>query len=329
MIIIIDNKNERSLAVPDTKKSYRIKKKLMEDTFVVPRKLIKRLSEAGQHELKIFLVLAALEDTEDYYTEETLFAEVSEYVTEAEFSEGLAFLRGAGLLEQSNGTRRKSEKKEKEAPQIRTTHRSAYTSEFLAKEAGKSEFGELVNYATMRLGKSFSTAELSTLYSFKDQLLLPCDVIMLGIEHCASEGKASLRYIEKFLLDFADRGITDYDSAEEYIRSRKSYLSFEGKIRALAGIDKRTLTPREKAFISSWQEMNFPFDMIKLAYDKTVDNTKEFSMRYMNKILENWKNAGFKTAHDVETGDRKPDAADSGDSFNLDDFFKAAVERNQ
>ena len=314
----------------DTEKSYRIKKKLMEDTFAVPRKLIKRLSEATHNDLKIFLALAALEDTEDYYTEEALFSEVSEYVTEAEFSEGLAFLRGAGLLEQPRGTRKKAEKKEeKEAPTRKAPHRSAYSSEFLAVEAKSTEFGELVNYATMRLGKSFSTAELSTLYSFKDQLLLPFDVIMLGIEHCASEGKASIRYIEKFLINLSDRGITDYESAEEYIRQRNAYLSFEGKIRRLAGIDKRTLTSREKAFISAWQEMNFPFDMIKLAYDRTVDNTKEFSMRYMNKILENWKNAGFKTVKEAESGDMKPEALSNGDSFNLDDFFKAAVERNQ
>ncbi len=314
----------------DTEKSYRIKKKLMEDTFAVPRTLIKTLSEARQHELKIFLVLAALEDTEDYYTEEALFSEVSEYVTEAEFSEGLAFLRGAGLIEKPSGGRRKKIVEEEKKESVhKASHRVAYSSEFLAKEADKGDFGELVNYATMRLGKSFSTAELSTLYSFKDQLLLPCDVIMLGIEHCASEGKASIRYIEKFLLDLANRGITDYEGAEEYIRNRNAYLSFEGKIRRLAGIDKRTLTAREKAFISAWQEMDFSFDMIKLAYDRTVDNTKEFSMRYMNKILENWKNAGFKTVNEVESGDTKPESPSNGDSFNLDDFFKAAVERNQ
>ena len=316
----------------DTENSYRIRKKLMEDTFAVPRKLIKRLSGAGQHELKIFLILAALEDTEDYYTEESLFAEASEHMSEDEFLEGLAFLRGAGLIEKPAGTRKKISVevvKEKEEPVRRAPHRASYTSEFLAKEASNGDFGELVNYATMRLGKSFSNADLSTLYSFKDQLLLPCDVIMLGIEHCASEGKASIRYIEKFLQDFADRGITDYESAENYIRQRNAYLSFEGKIRRLAGIDKRALTAREKAFISAWQEMDFHFDMIKLAYDRTVDNTKSFSMSYMNKILESWKNAGFKNVEEVEKGDIKPQASDNGDSFNLDDFFKAAVERNQ
>ena len=75
--------------------------------------------------------------------------------------------------------------------------------------------------------------------------------------------------------------------------------------------------------------MDFHFDMIKLAYDRTVDNTKSFSMSYMNKILESWKNAGFKNVEEVEKGDIKPQASDNGDSFNLDDFFKAAVERNQ
>ena len=69
--------------------------------------------------------------------------------------------------------------------------------------------------------------------------------------------------------------------------------------------------------------------MIQLAYEKTVDNTKDFSMSYMNKILESWKNAGFKTIEEVERGDKKTSTDASGDSFNLDDFFKAAVERNQ
>lgn len=318
----------------DNEKSYRIKKKLFSDTFEVPRKLIAKLSEAGQHELKIFLALAALEDTEDYYTEEVLFAQVSEFMTESEFSEGLAFLRGAGLIEKPSGAKKvkerkevKPEKEEKATPRS-APHRTGYTSGFLAEEASKGEFCELVNYAMRRLGKSFNTSDVATLFSFKDELLLPYDVVMLGIEHCASEGKPSLRYIEKFLISLADQGITDYESAEAYIKRRKLYLSFEGKIRALAGIDKRTLTPREKTFISAWQEMDFPWDMIKLAYDKTVDNTKEFSMRYMNKILENWKNAGFRTVDEVELGDNKPESMEK-DSFNLDDFFKAAVERNQ
>lgn len=315
---------------------YRVKKKLMGDTFSLPRKLISRLSEAGEVELKIFLVLASLE-TEEYLTEEGILAELERAgVSVDDFSEGMAFLRGAGLIEKSTSKavdRITPVKAEAPPPEEKKTHRPtstpSYTSKQLAEAASKSEFREMMEWASNRLGKTFNTSDLATLYSFVDDLCLPYDVVMLGIEHCVSEGKPSLRYAEKLLIDFADRGINTYQLAEEYILKRKNFLSFEGSIRSLMGLGQRTLTSKEKAVLTQWQEWQMSDEMIKSAYEKTVEKTGHVSMSYMHKILESWHTAGFKTLKEVEQGDKKPTASAGNTTYNLDDFFKAAVESSR
>ncbi len=310
--------------------SYKIKKKLMSDSFSVPRKLISRLSEAGSCELKTFLIIASME-SDDVITEEEIISELEKAgVSTCDLSESLAFLRGAGLIER--GAARKQEKATepvaaKEEP-VNTVHRPSskpsYTSKQLAQAANEGEFRALVEWASNRLGKTFNTSDLSTLYSFCDYLCLPGDVVMLGIEHCVSEGKPSLRYAEKLLIDFADRDINTYQKAEDYILKRKSFLSFEGKIRTLMGLGQRTLTSKEKAMLAQWQEWMISDELIKLAYEKTVEKTGKASMSYMHKILESWHGAGFKTAAEVESGDKKP--AGSNSSFDPEEFFRAAVE---
>ena len=318
-------------------KGYKIKKKLLDDTFAIPRKLLSRLSEAGSCELKIFLIMASME-TDDAITEDAIVAELERAgVSSCDLSEGLAFLRGAGLIEKSSvkkgeastsyqkEEKEKKEKLEKHEEKHKSLSRPTYTSKQLAEAASGGGFRELVEWASNRLGKTFNTSDLSTLYSFSDYLCLPDDVIMLGIEHCVSEGKASLRYVEKLLIDFADREINTYQKAEEYILKRTNYLSFEGKMRAMMGLGQRALTSKEKAMLSAWQEWQSSEELIRLAYEKTVEKTGRVSMSYMHKILESWHISGFKTVSEVETGDKKP-STDS--SFDPDEFFKAALEKS-
>ncbi len=310
--------------------SYRIKKKLMGDSFAVPRKLISRLSEAGSCELKTFLIIASMESDDDV-TEEEIISELERAgVSTCDLSESLAFLRGAGLIEKGSAKKQEPSPKPIETVKksVQAVHRPSskpsYTSKQLAQAANEGEFRELVEWASNRLGKTFNTSDLSTLYSFCDYLCLPGDVVMLGIEHCVSEGKPSLRYAEKLLIDFADRDINTYQKAEEYILKRKSLLSFEGKLRTLMGLGQRALTSKEKAMLSQWQEWSLSDELIRLAYEKTVEKTGKVSMSYMHRILESWHGAGFKTASEVEVGDKKP--ASSTSSFDPEEFFRAAVE---
>ena len=116
--------------------SFRIKNKLMTDTFSLPKKIVNKLAEAGEVELKILILLASLEGGEEYFPEEELFEKVSELgMSESDFSEGLAFLRGAGLIEKST-----AKKKEKPELKAHIPSRPTYKSADIAKVVESSDF---------------------------------------------------------------------------------------------------------------------------------------------------------------------------------------------
>ena len=98
------------------------------------------------------------------------------------------------------------------------------------------------------------------------------------------------------------------------------------------GMGGRALTTKEKKYIASWiEKMNFSIEMIRLAYDKTVDVTHEPSCAYANGILERWYADGIDTPEKVKDADERRSAdkaMSTGSSFDNDDFFEAALRRS-
>ncbi len=317
---------------------FRLRQKPGEKGIFLPESVINSLLTATEAELKLLMLLAREGRDKDYLSESDLLPLCEGAGIDKEtFAEAMAFFRGAGLVENEDKAEKeiKPETEKPEPEPILPTpkkkpHPALYTSAQLADVAQTPKFRELVEFAARKLEKTFNTHDLSTLYSFVDTLALPYDVIMLGIEHCVGEGKMSLRYVEKLLMDFADKEIDTYDKADNYIRRRVMFKSFEGRIRTLMGLGQRSLTAREKAMLNSWQtEFCTPDELIVLAYEKTVEKTGKASMSYMNKILENWHTAGFKTVLDVEAGDVKAEPSSGNSSFNLEDFVQVAVARSE
>ena len=308
---------------------YRLKKQDGETGIFISDSMLDVLAGATDTEIKLLIFLAK-EGRDKFISENSLwdFAKDREIDREA-FVEALAFFRGAGFVESEEKTDTPLlPEKQKEVtlpvPTRRTAPRPTYTSVELAKAASEKEFLELVDFAGRSFKKTLNTNDVSLLYSFVDSLCLPYDVIMLGIEHCVTEGKTSLGYVDKLLRDFAEREINTYERAEDYIRARVLFKGFEGKIRTLMGLGQRSLTSREKAILTQWQsEWNISFDLITLAYERTIEKTGKASMSYMNKILENWHSAGFQTVDEVVSGDKKPE--ESSSTFDLDEFFQKAV----
>lgn len=61
----------------------------------------------------------------------------------------------------------------------------------------------------------------------------------------------------------------------------------------------RTLSPMEYEIINGWKEGNFSDDLIVTALKEAIYNGVS-NLRYIDKILYEWKKKGFKTAEDVE-----------------------------
>lgn len=186
-----------------------------------------------------------------------------------------------------------------------------------------------------RMGALLPFEDVAALFSLYDFVGLPPDVIVMLVEFCLQNGKRSLRYMEKVAVDWATRGITSVGAAEEYIMECERRGTLEGRVRALLGMGKRALSKKERDMIEQWAAGAVTDELLQAAYERAADATGDPTLAYMNRILSDWREKGFKTAQEA-LGEKKPPAARKGGrgksaerkgSLDLDDYEKRALER--
>lgn len=144
------------------------------------------------------------------------------------------------------------------------------------------------------LKKILSPSDFELIYSFVDWLGLPVEVVVMLLNFAAKRGKTGKRYLETVAIDWAEKGIDNVDTAEEYVRELELKQSNEGKIRGILGIYDRTLSQTEKKYINLWTtEKNISPELVAEAYDRTVAATGKLSWAYMNKIIMKWADEGI------------------------------------
>lgn len=195
--------------------------------------------------------------------------------------------------------------RKKRTGSAKTSYRTkpAYTSaEIDAAISENKDLDYLFKRAEKILNRLLSPSDYEMIYSFVDWLGLPVEVVVMLLTFVAAKGKTNKRYIETIALDWADKGITTYESAEEYIKELELKLSHEGKVRGILGIYDRALTQTEKKYIQLWCfEKDISAELIEEAYSRTVDATGKLSWAYMNKIIMNWFEDGIRTREDIKS----------------------------
>lgn len=191
----------------------------------------------------------------------------------------------------------------------------------------------MVDEAQRIIGKMFNPSEMNTLIGMLDYLSICEEGILMILAHCKRIGKTNLRSIEKYAYSLADREITEPQALEEEFRTVEAMRSFEGEIRSIFGMKSRALTAKESKMLRGWVSFGYGIDVVKLAYDITVNATGEPSMAYANAILERWNAEGLKTVEAIEQAieserEEKSGTPTLGNSFDTDDLFEAALKRS-
>ncbi len=193
-------------------------------------------------------------------------------------------------------------------------------------------FRSLYGEVQRRLGRTLNTEELKILLSFVRYLGLPEDVICVLVSYCQERARQrgslrnpSLRTIEKEAYFWAEQGIDTMEAAGAFIQARNVYNSRLGKLLRLLQIRGRNLTAAEEKYARQWLDWGISDELITMAYEKTCLNTGGLSWAYMHKILSRWNEAGFRTAAEVRSGDRKDTGKAAGRSLDAEE--QAAIER--
>lgn len=308
----------------------------------VPQKLLLR---AGKTELRLLFVLAQNREVAENY-EECADAIAAEFkVTRLALDSALGFWIGAGVLStdkvydpaEERGTLEHiiettvSNAKEAPVKRTRVTELPQYTGEEFSRVLERrGELSGLIEEAQNVLGKVFNITETQCLVSIAEGLGLDEEYILNLLAYCKRIDKANMRYVEKTAISLYDKGIHSAVQLEEYFRQLDKAASAEGKIRKIFGMGERAFTTKENGFLNDWiNKYGFDFEMIKLAYEETVNNTSKPSMSYANKVLESWFADGIKTPEDLGKAKEKRKGATGAQaaSFNVDDFFNAAINR--
>ncbi len=285
-----------------------------DNLILLPKEVLSKIKTVSAEELKTLIYFFANPQCD------TAEAAKETGLSVAQIEAACSFWRGAGIFEESE------EPKKKVSPEggIFRNYDSDVLSEAIR---SNDDFSLLCNVAAQRLEKQLNKNDYSSLFYLYDFVRIPTPVICGIIEDCAKRGKKGLQYIVKCAIALYEDGIDTYERFEAYIARREAINSDIGKLRRLCGMGDRELTSKEKKLFDCWfGDWALPFDMVKLAYEKTVDATGKVSVQYMNGILNRWHESGFASVDDIEKGEASRNA-DQEHSFEVDEFIEAALKR--
>lgn len=334
----------------------------------LPAAALDRIAGAGESELKVLLALgnpilregfdpAELAGKLGLSAEQTLCA--------------IEFWRGAGLLSKSEGGRvqpaavveKTPESAEAKTDEIKTAEASKpdtapakngvsvtivrsddgmphYTVDEINRIfAENDQLSGLIDECQNIFGKIFNPTEINRLMALSDYFKLDCEYILLLAYYCKKIGKASIPYLDKLARSLYNEGIDHVDSLGERLSEMEAAADLGNYYRTLTGMGKRVFTEKENRFVTQWVKWNVAPEVLKIAYEIAVNQTGAPSMPYTNKVLSNWKEAGYTTAEQVlkaieeykqkKEGKTAPvGAAPQSGSFATDEFFEAALKRS-
>ncbi len=162
---------------------------------------------------------------------------------------------------------------------------------------------QLFRMAEQLLGEPLTHMQQRSLLWQYEYLSIPGDIILTVLSYCQSMGKTGIGYEEKLMFSWWNKGLTTLQQINDAIVQEQNSRSYHGTIARTLDMN-RPPTPKQCEYFDKWQKLALPVDLIRYAYEKTVEQTGKLSLPYMNKILEAWASAGYQTREDVDTHDR-------------------------
>ncbi len=303
------------------------------------------LGQADENDLRLLAALCLLSERDSFSAAE--LAQLLGMVP-SEVEASLKFWRGAGVLQLAGNVKKQTASKEPvtSVEKPAAVHRGGaversgaiheYTSTELAQLMEQRRVSaDLVDEAQKIMGKIFRVYDTGILVGLVDQLGFAEEAVLAILAYTVRQGKKTLRYAERMALAFYDEGITETDEVLSKISRMEQSAEAVGKIKQLFGFGGRELTANEKKLFAAWIETyGYDLEVIRLAYDLTVDAIQKPVPKYAGTILESWFKEGLRTAEDVRTYLEAKQAQKSGTeamqsqkSYDVDEFFEAAIKR--
>jgi len=176
---------------------------------------------------------------------------------------------------------------------------------------------ELFKIAESILG-ALKNSQMNSMIWMYDHLGLKKEVIITLISYCASIEKINTAYMEKIASVWAENDINTINAAQDEIQRMTASKEYSAKIAKLFQMQSRPTT-KQNEFIQQWKNADISLELIKLAYEKTMEQINKLNFNYINKILLSWQSSGFKTVQDVQAAESEYKKKKAGNKSEPDD----------
>lgn len=171
-----------------------------------------------------------------------------------------------------------------------------YSADQLRAFKEQSETSELLFIAESYLKRPLTVTEMKKILYFTDGLHFSKDLVDYLFQHCIGKGAKSFNYIEKVAANWAAKGITTPEQAQEeaafYDKNVYTIMKNLGK----SGVP----TPTEVGYITRWvKEYQFSDEVILEACQRTVLATDKHRFQYADKLLSVWKEQNVHHRSDI------------------------------
>ncbi len=250
-------------------------------------------SEASREELRVLLALTELSGETDGVTS---LAEAA-MISPARCKAALAFWEESGVISIDDSEPRITDEFEDrlvrgEIDEVPATEvADSIRNESLASMI--NECAKMMNQACLSNTDVKNITALHTQYS-----LSPIYIVTLAA-HLVSRGELTVRKLCNEAIRLQGKGIDTIEAVEAYISEIEKTSGVEWEFRRALGIYGRNLSASERAYFKKWsEEFDYSVAIVSEAYDIAVLNTKHGDLRYMDKILTAWHEAGCRTISD-------------------------------
>lgn len=311
--------------------------------FAVPSSVVDKyikLASGGSLKLLLFLLRHGGEE----FSEERLNAELG-FRERGELEDAALFWiqRGIICFDNGGGLAAAAEKRDTEALSETAPPAPAPKPKPVLKPAGVSsgeiadrirtdeQLKTLFKEAEMLYARPLRQRDNQLIISLVDHYGLPVGVSLMLLQYCFKARKISPSYIESVAADWAAEEINTIELANARILSLEKRNDIEERLRDAMEMTTK-LSAKMKRYIQTWTDWGFDEQMIMLAYERTIDQIKEWKPEYANRILESWKDEGILSpaAAELAARSRKQTvkaAASSNSSFDMNDVRSKITNR--
>ena len=131
-------------------------------------------------------------------------------------------------------------------------------------------------------------------YNFDEEVM----IALFG--YCFDRSALHKAYIQRVAETWNKNNIKTFNDLDTYYEKQEKVKTIANTISKKLGLN-RQLTEYEYAYIETWlNEFGYSLDIIEIALKKTTSKANP-NFDYLNKLLSDWHDRGFKTSNEVQT----------------------------